>query len=88
MYLTKQAHRNEHAGRQASVCVTPTQAEAAAKRLWLLIGDEEQKISLSECRYLIAEALSAAGLRTGVAGCVGGTPPDRLPDDSGQQTHG
>jgi hypothetical protein len=74
--------------RQASAYVTEAQAEAAAWRLWELVGDEEQKLSINDCRHLIAEALSAAGLRMGAGECGGETALDRQPDSEGQKPLG
>ena len=58
--------------------MTPAQAEAAAWRLWELVGDEEQKLSVNDCRHIIVEVISAAGLRMGGGGeCGGETSPGR-----------
>ena len=73
---------------QASAEITPGQVDASAWRLWELIGDEEQKLSIDNCRHLIAEALSAAGLRMGEAACGCESAQDRSPDDSNQKPLG
>jgi hypothetical protein len=84
MHLPHPAHGGESGGQaSAQTEVTPEMADAAAWRLWQLIGDEEQKISVDECRHLIAEVLSAAGLRMVAAECAGETFPESSPSSQG-----